>query len=324
MALAEGSDSLRARSAGGLGGPPPAAPHLQVVPNVSEGRDRGVIRALGDAVEAAGVRLLDVHADVDHHRSVFTYLGAPDAVERATLALARVAVERIDLRRHQGVHPRVGAVDVVPFIPLRGTSMAEAVQCARRVGRAFSEATGVPVFFYAEAAANPARRELPVIRWGGFEGLAERLVDPAWYPDCGAAAPHPRAGVTVVGARGPLIAFNAMLDTPDVATAKSIAAVVRQSAPGGLPAVRALGVSLASRGIAQVAMNLLDHRRTSPAAVADRVEREAQARGVAVREWELVGCAPADAWTDWTTTSRVLDARPEQILDAALFTIPGD
>ena len=130
-------------------------------------------------MEAAGVTLRDVHADVDHHRSVFTYLGAPDAVERATLALARLAIERIDLRRHRGVHPRVGAVDVVPFVPLRGLTMAEAVDSARRVGRALCDATNVPVFFYADAAADPARRELPVVRWGGFEGLAERLVDPA-------------------------------------------------------------------------------------------------------------------------------------------------
>ena len=299
----------RAREAGAL---------LQCVPNVSEGRDEAVIRALGDAVEAAGVRLRDVHSDVDHHRSVFTYLGAPDAVERATLALARVAVERIDLRRHQGVHPRVGALDVVPFIPLRGTSMEGAVKSARRLGRAFSAATGVPVFFYAEAAERPGRRELPVIRWGGFEGLAERLVDPAWCPDCGGPRPHPSAGVSVVGARGPLIAFNAMLDTPDVTVAKAIAATVRESAPGGLPAVRALGVDLASRATAQVAMNLLDYRVTPPATVAARVEREAHARGVTVAEWELVGCAPADAFAEWSATGR-LSAVPSQMLDAALF-----
>jgi glutamate formiminotransferase len=272
---------------------------LECVPNVSEGRDAALIRALGDAVEAAGVRLLDVHSDVDHHRSVFTYLGAPDAVERATLALARVAVDRIDMRRHQGVHPRVGAVDVVPFIPLRGTSMAHAVDIAHRFGRALFESAGVPVFFYAEAATAPARRELPVVRWGGFERLAERLAEPQWHPDCGPAAPHPSAGVTIVGARGPLIAFNAMLDTPHVAIAKSIAAAIRESAPGGVPAVRAMGVYLESRGIAQVSMNLLDYRVTSPAAVADRVEAEARARGARVGRWELVGCAPADAWTAW-------------------------
>jgi glutamate formiminotransferase len=213
----------------------------------------------------------------------------------------------------------VGALDVAPFIPLRGTSMEEAVKSARRVGRALCDATGVPVFFYAEASADPGRRELPIIRWGGFEGLAARLAEPQWRPDCGPAASHPSAGVAVVGARGPLIAFNAMLDTSDVALAKSIAAAIRESAPGGLPAVRALGVFLASRRIAQVAMNLLDYRATPPAVVADRVEREARARGVAVSEWELVGCAPADAWDRW----RHAPIDPARLLDAELFAAAG-
>jgi glutamate formiminotransferase len=291
---------------------------LLCIPNVSEGRDAALIRALGETVEGAGVRLLDVHADVDHHRSVFTYLGAPDAVERATLALGRLAVARIDLRRHRGVHPRIGAVDVVPFVPLRGRSMEEAVDSARRVGRAFADETGVPVFFYGAAATNPARRELPVVRWGGFERLAERLADPAWRPDRGPAAPHPTAGATVIGARGPLIAFNAMLDAPDVALAKSIAGAIRESAPGGLPAVRAMGVFLESRGIAQVSMNLLDYRITPPLAVAERVEREARTRGAAVREWELVGCAPADAWEGWEAAGRRAFAA-RLILDTGLF-----
>ena len=294
----------------------PADALLECIPNVSEGRDRALIRALGDAVEGAGVPLLDLHSDVDHHRSVFTYLGAPDAVERATLALARLAVERIDMRRHQGVHPRVGAVDVVPFVPLRGLSMAQAVDSARRVGQAFCAATGVPVFYYAEAAADPPRRELPVVRWGGFERLAERLVDPQWRPDCGAAAPHPTAGVTIVGARGPLIAFNAMLDTRAVAVAKSITAAIRESAAGGLPRVRAMGVYLESRDAAQVSMNLLDYRVTSPQMVADRVEAEARARGVTVTQWELVGCAPADALRDWRGT---LDVAPSRLLSAELL-----
>jgi glutamate formiminotransferase len=286
---------------------------LLCVPNVSEGRDQALIRALGAAVEGAGVRLLDVHADVDHHRSVFSYLGAPDAVERATLALSRLAVERIDLRRHQGVHPRIGAVDVVPFIPLRGLSMEEAVDSARRVGRAFADETGVPVFFYAAAAANPARRELPIVRWGGFERLAERLVDPAWRPDRGPVTPHPSAGASVFGARGPLIAFNAMLDTPDVAVAKSIAAAIRESAPTGLPAVRAMGVFLASRGIAQVSMNLLDYRVTPPAAVMRRVVDEVAQREAHVTEWELVGCAPEAAFSPADLPSRAC------VLPDALF-----
>jgi glutamate formiminotransferase len=291
---------------------------LECVPNISEGRDQRRIQALGDAVVREGARLVDVHSDVDHHRSVFTYLGAPDAVERATLALARLAVERIDMRLHRGVHPRVGAVDVAPFVPLRGTSMADAVASARRVGRAFSDATGVPVFFYGDAAAHPGRRELPIVRWGGFEGLAARLVEPAWSPDCGRNVPHPTAGVAVFGARGPLIAFNAMLETADVAVAKAVAGRIRASAPGGLAHVRAIGVFLASRGIAQVAMNLLDYRVTPPGVVAARIEREASERGTRVREWELVGCAPRGAFATWPArvAARI---EPRGLLDDDLF-----
>jgi glutamate formiminotransferase len=290
---------------------------LECVPNISEGRDRALIGALADAVEAMGVRLLDVHADVDHHRSVFTYLGAPDAVERATLSLARLALDRIDMRRHAGVHPRVGAVDVVPFVPLRGLSMTDAVKSARRVGRALTDATGVPVFFYAEAAADPARRELPVVRWGGFGGLPERLEDPRWRPDCGDATPHPTGGVAIVGARDPLIALNAMLDSPDIETAKAIASVIRESAPGGVPRVRAIGVYLASRRLAQVSMNLLDYRVAPPALVAARVEQEAADRGVTVQEWELVGCAPARAFPDPGRFGLRLDA--SRLLGAELL-----
>ena len=291
---------------------------LECVPNVSEGRDQALIQSLGEAVVREGARLVDVHSDIDHHRSVFTYLGAPDSVARATLALARLAVERIDMRRHQGVHPRVGAVDVVPFIPLRGTSITEAVASARRVGRAFSDATGVPVFFYADATQHPGRRELPVVRWGGFEGLAARLVDPAWCPDRGGSVPHPTAGVSVFGARGPLIAFNAMLETADVAVAKAVAARVRESAAGGLAHVRAIGVFLASRGIAQIAMNLLDYRATPPGTVAERIEREVGERGTRVREWELVGCAPRRAFATWPARDRAAIA-PRCLLDDDLF-----
>jgi glutamate formiminotransferase len=291
---------------------------LECVPNVSEGRDHALIRSLGDVVEGEGARLVDVHVDVDHHRSVFTYLGAPDVVERATLALARLAVQRIDMRRHRGVHPRVGAVDVVPFIPLRGTSMADAVASARRVGRALSDATGVPVFFYAEATEHPARRELPVVRWGGFEGLAARLAEPAWCPDCGASVPHPTAGVAIFGARGPLIAFNAMLDTADVTVAKAVAARIRESAPGGLAHVRAIGVFLDSRGIAQIAMNLLDYHLTPPGVVAAHIEQEVSLRGTRVREWELVGCAPRSAFAAWPAgvAPRI---EPRCLLDDELF-----
>jgi glutamate formiminotransferase / 5-formyltetrahydrofolate cyclo-ligase len=293
-------------------------PLLECVPNVSEGARVDVLTRLGHAVEAAGARLLDVHRDVDHHRAVFTFLGPVPAVEGAALALGRLAVELIDLRGHAGAHPRIGAVDVLPFVPLAGLAMAEAVAAAHRVGRAFADATGVPVFFYEEAALRPERRALPAVRAGGFEGLGARLASTLWRPDAGPAAPHPTAGATAVGARGPLVAFNANLDTGDVAQARAIAAVIRERAPGGLPGVRAVGVRLESRRVAQVSMNLLDYRRTPPRRVIARVSEEAARRGVGVREYELVGCAPADAFAD-DVAALVRDLKPSQLLDPAMF-----
>ena len=293
---------------------------IECVPNISEGRDGAVIRALSDAIEAAGVRLVDVHADVDHHRSVFTYLGPVDQVERATLALARAAVRLVDLTQHRGVHPRTGVVDVVPFVPLRGATMQDAVATAHRVGRALAESLGVPVFFYGAAATAADRRELPVVRRGGFEALAARMKQPEWRPDAGPAAPHPTAGATLVAARPPLIAFNAVLDGGDPQTAQAIAIAVRESS-GGLPAVRAMGVWLASRRAAQVSMNLLDYRRTPVATVADRLEDEARRRGTRVREYELVGCAPAVAVAPWPPhLATIAGLKKSQLLDEGLFT----
>lgn len=280
---------------------------LECVPNVSEGRDALVIEALAASIVAAGARLLDVHRDPDHHRSVFTFIGDAPAVESAALALARVAVRRIDLRQHAGVHPRLGVLDVVPFVPLAGSSMPEAVDLAHEVGHAIAMELAVPVFFYAEAAVVASRRELPVLRAGGLTALVQRLGDPAWRPDAGPSIVHPSAGVAVVGARRVLIAFNAVLDTSDIRIAEELARGLRESS-GGLAAVRAIGVALASRGRAQVAMNLLDYRRTPPHAVAARLERDAARLGVDVTEYELVGCAPADAFS-------VLPGRPVVGLD---------
>jgi len=291
---------------------------LECVPNVSEGRDTGRLRRLGDAVEKAGAELVDVHSDVDHHRSVFTFLGAPENVERAALAFARLAVELIDLRRHAGVHPRIGAVDVVPFVPLAGLPMADAVTIAQRVGRALAAETGLPVFFYEEASIVPDRRDLPELRAGGFERLAERLADPRWLPDAGPAAPHPSAGATVIGARRPLIALNAMLATDDLAGARAVAAAIRERSAGGLPGVRALGVMLPSRRIAQISMNLLDYRRTPPRAVMQRLDAETAQRGLRITTYELVGCAPATA-LDSEARSRIPDLRPTQLLAPELF-----
>jgi glutamate formiminotransferase len=291
-----------------------SAPILECVPNVSEGRDRALIRALADAVESAGARLLDVHADVDHHRSVYTFLGEAPAVTAAALALARRAIDAIDLRRHRGVHPRIGAVDVIPFVPLGSAPMAEAVGAAHALGPRIASELGVPVFYYGEAALVPGRRALPEIRRGGFEGLAARMARPEGRADVGPAAPHPRAGATAIGARRVLIAFNAVLETGDLAAAREIARALRE-APAGLPGVRALGVPLASRGLTQVSMNLVDYRRTTVATVMAAVEAEVARRGMAVHEWELVGCAPADAFAG-------VDRRRIRMTGAQLFE-PG-
>jgi glutamate formiminotransferase len=292
------------------------APLLECVPNVSDGRDRALRDALAAAVEAAGARLLDVHADVDHNRSVFTFLGPPATVGAAALALARIAVARVDLRQQSGVHPRIGAVDVIPFVPLRATPMAEAVRAARGLGPAFAGELGVPVFYYGAAALRPDRRELGTLRRGQFEALAARMARPGGEPDTGPPAPHPRAGATAIGARPVLIAFNAVLDTDALGIAREIARVLRASA-GGLPGVQALGVPLASRGRAQVAMNLVDYRRTPVVRVVEAVEAEAGRRGTTVLEYELVGCAPADAFAEMDR-ARVVH-RPAQLLDPALF-----
>jgi glutamate formiminotransferase len=294
-------------------------PLLECVPNVSEGRDLRAIRRLADAVTTGGATLLDVHSDVDHHRSVFTMIGDPDSVESSVLALARTAVELIDLAKHRGAHPRIGAIDVIPFVPLRGAGMRDAVASAHRVGRTFAAECDVPVFFYAEAAAQRGRRELPVVRKGGFEGLADRLCAPGWRPDAGPAAPHPSAGATVVGARRPLIAFNAVLTTDDVSVADTIARRIRASS-GGLPAVQAMGVLLASRGLAQVSMNLLDYRLTPPWMVCQHIQTEAGRLGAVVREYELVGCAAAEAFERWPATfAPIANLQDRQLLDSRLF-----
>jgi glutamate formiminotransferase / 5-formyltetrahydrofolate cyclo-ligase len=296
------------------------APLIECVPNVSEGRDATIIGQLASAVERSGAALLDMHTDVDHHRSVFTIVGEPEVVERSVLALGRTAVELVDLTKHRGVHPRIGAIDVVPFVPLRGLSMREAVASAHRVGLVLAADCDVPVFFYAEAAARRDRRDLPSVRKGGFEQLAGRLCAPAWRPDAGPVVPHPTAGATVVGARRPLIAFNAVLDSGDLVVAQAVARAIRTSS-GGLAAVQAMGVLLESRGLAQVSMNLLDYGLTSPRTVSERLELEAGRRGTGVREYELVGCAPAPAFEHWPANlAAVAGLKATQLLDPDLFT----
>src|SRR3989442_1479378 len=270
------------------------APLVECVPNFSEGRDRGTLDALEGAITAVpGVKLLDVQADPAHHRSVFTFVAPPDAALEAALRAVRVATERIDLTKHAGEHPRMGATDVVPFVPVRDVTMDDCVALARRLGERVAAELEIPVYLYARAATRPERERLPEIRKGEFEGLRDRIGrDPAADPDFGPRRIHPTAGATAIGARPFLVAFNIYLDSSDVAIAKEIAKQIRTSS-GGLPAVQASGFEVA--GQAQVSMNLLDIDTTSPAAVFAAVAREARARGVDVLKSEVVGLGPERA-----------------------------
>src|SRR5437764_7009503 len=242
-----------------------AAPLVECVPNFSEGRDAATIEALRTALTSVpGVRLLDVQADASHNRSVFTFVAPPEAALEAALRAMRVATERIDLTKHTGEHPRMGATDVIPFIPVRDVTMDQCVSLARRLGERAAAELRLPIYLYAKAALRPDRERLPDIRKGEFEGLRERIgTDPAADPDFGPRRIHPTAGAPAAGARPFLVAVNLYLDPPDVAGAKEIAKRIRTSS-GGLPAVQASGFDVGGR--AQVAMNLLDIDTTPPAA----------------------------------------------------------
>ena len=269
---------------------------IECVANVSEGRDRTVLDSLAHTILAfAEVALLDRHADSDHHRSVFTFGGRPQAVLQAAFAFIRTAVPLINLKLHQGEHPRVGAVDVVPLIPLKGATMQDCGDWARQLGRRIGTELHIPVFLYEAACHVPARQRLEVIRRGGIKGLGARMAtDHLWRPDFGPPQPHPTAGVVVVGARPPLIAFNVVLQTPNVSMAQSIAKRVRTSG-GGLPSLKAIGIELASRGLSQVSMNLVNFHETSIQDAFEAVRQEAEKSGVGIEESEIVGLIPREA-----------------------------
>ena len=296
-----------------------AGPLVECVPNVSEGRDPARLARFAAAVTASpGVRLADVHADPDHHRSVFTFLGPPAAVAAAALALADAVLTEIDMRGHHGIHPRIGALDVLPFVPLAGLTMAEAVALAHEAGRVLAARHALPVYYYAEAARRPERRTLRALRRGEYEGVSARLAAADGLPDDGPARFDPRAGAVCVGARDVLIAYNVWLASADLDAARAIARSVRASG-GGLPAVQALGLPLASRGRVQVSMNLLDYRVTPLPAVFDRVQTEARRLGVDVDHAELVGLAPRAAFAGRTPASLGLDdLDPARYLESGL------
>lgn len=268
---------------------------IEAVPNISEGRDRRKIEAIVTEVRASeNVALLDVDPDPDHNRTVITFAGPPEAVEEAVLRLVARAVELIDLREHRGEHPRMGAVDVIPFVPIRGATMEECVELSRRVGRKIWAEVGVPVYLYERSATRPERQDLANIRQGEFEGLSTKIQEPAWAPDFGERQIHPTAGVVAVGARPPLVAFNVNLGTQDLETAKRIARAVRHSS-GGLRYVKALGFALKQRGIVQVSMNMTDYERTPLFRAFELIKREAQRYGVPVVGSEIVGLVPQQA-----------------------------
>lgn len=269
---------------------------FEAVPNISEGRDETTIRAVADAIVATpDVDLLNVSSDVDHNRTVFTWVSeSAGAMFEAAMAMYAVAIPRIDLRTHRGAHPRVGAIDVLPFVPLRGSEMADCVALAERTGKAVAERFGIPVYLYEYAAREEHRRELPAIRSGGFEKFAGKIADPRWKPDFGPDRVHPTAGVSVIGARLPLIAFNVQLGTNNIEIAGRVARAVR-TISGGLPFVRALPIMLEHRGIVQVSMNLLDFRITSMQRAFALVKEEASKNGVDVLSSEIIGLVPAEA-----------------------------
>ena len=267
---------------------------IECVPNISEGRRREVVEDVAAAVAGPGRQVIDLSLDSDHNRSVITIVGEPDGLAEGVLSLVRRAVERIDLREHHGEHPRMGAVDVIPFIPVRGATMDDCVRLSRMVGKRIAEEIDLPVYLYERSATNAARRNLATIRKGEFEGFAAKIALPEWEPDFGPKEIHPSAGVVAVGAREFLIAYNINLATSDLTVAKEIASAVRSSS-GGLRYVKALGFPLAEKGIVQVSMNLTNFKKTPILRVFDLVKREAERRGVLVAGSEIVGTLPRQA-----------------------------
>lgn len=292
---------------------------LESVPNFSEGRRKEVCDAVAAAAGAAGARVLGLSLDPNHNRSVLTLAGPPELLAEAAFAAAAKAVELIDLTRHQGEHPRMGAVDVVPFIPLKEATMDDAVALAKRVGRRIGDELGVPVFLYESAATRPERKNLAEIRKPQFEGLRELIgTDPARDPDFGPKRIHPTAGCVAVGARMPLIAYNVDLKSTDLALAKKIAKRIRER-DGGLPGIKALGLFLEDRGRAQVSINVCDYTRTGLLAVFEAVRAAAAESGVDVHSSEVVGLVPEAALPpDAVKALRLEGFGEELILDRRL------
>ncbi len=271
---------------------------MECVPNFSEGRDLAKIdRIVAPFRAKEGVKLLDYSNDEDHNRLVVTVVGEPEALKNAVLEAIGVAVAEIDLRNHKGQHPRMGAVDVVPFIPIKGCDMDDADRIAKEVGREVGERFDVPVFLYEKSASAPHRQNLAAVRKGEFEGMAEKITLPEWQPDFGPARCHPTAGAVAIGARMPLVAYNINLSTPSVEIAHAIAKRIRFIG-GGLRYCKAMGVELTERGISQVSINMTDFTRTALYQAMEMVRYEARRYGVSVIGSEIIGLVPMAALID--------------------------
>jgi glutamate formiminotransferase len=297
---------------------------IECVPNFSEGCDQNKINAIAKVIEKCpGVRLVDYSGDSDHNRSVFTFLGEPADALNAALAASGKALELIDMRKQAGVHPRLGAVDVVPFIPLGKTTMGDAIDLAHTFGRKLNELFGVPVYFYGHAALIPERSELANVRRGGYEALSAKMANPTDAPDVGKPKFNPRAGATAVGAREPLVAYNINLNCDDLRLAQKIASQIREKS-GGFKHLRAIGVILKSRGIAQVSMNLTNCKETPLKAIYDRVEALAADRGAEIIESELIGLIPKCAFAGTKPKNlKLVNFDKERLLETHLKAFSG-
>ncbi len=292
---------------------------IECVPNISEGRDKEKIEEIIRNLRNTGVKILDYSSDPDHNRSVITFVGDKETVKNGALQVARDAVRLIDLRKHHGTHPRMGAVDVIPFIPVRGVKMADCVEISKEVGKRIADELKVPVYLYAESATTPERVKLPNIRKGEFEGFFEKIKDPEWKPDFGEPMVHPTAGVTAVGAREFLIAYNINLDTKDVKIAKKIARSIRESS-GGLRFIQAKGMELKDKGCVQVSMNILNYKKAPLYRVFEIVKMEAERYGVNVIESELIGLMPMEAaLKSLAFYLRFSKLSPENILESKIY-----
>jgi glutamate formiminotransferase / 5-formyltetrahydrofolate cyclo-ligase len=293
---------------------------IECVPNFSEGRDTEVMEKIVEAFRGReGVKFLDYQSDKDHNRMVVTVVGEPEPLKEVVTAAVGKAVELIDLRKHEGQHPRMGAVDVIPFIPIRNVDMVEAIELSKEVAGRISDAFGLPVFLYEESATAPHRKNLASIRKGQFEGMAEKMTQPEWRPDFGPETIHASAGATAIGARMPLVAFNINLDTPKLEIADAIARKVRYLS-GGLRYCKAIGVDLKDRGIVQVSMNMTDFTRTALYRSFEMVKMEARRYGVNVVGSEIIGLVPMAALVDCAEYYLgIEDFSPDQVLESRLM-----